>query len=91
MLLLTTACLSRVVKSYWLLNWLDVMIHFTFNTKTSDCLSVLKVGLPGQNQAIHNDILEGWFAKERSGEHQQGVEPTTQDPKLGGLQSVDEK
>lgn len=77
------------MSGYWLLSWLDEIIHFTFNTKNSDYLSVLKVGLPSQNQSIYNDILEGRFAKERSGEHQQSVEPTSQDPKLGILSVYD--
>lgn len=30
---------------------------------------------PCKDQTIDNDILEGWFAKQSSGEHQKGVEP----------------
>lgn len=35
-----------------------------------------QMSLPCENQSINNDVLEGRFAKQRSGEHQQGVEPS---------------
>lgn len=31
---------------------------------------------PSEHQSVNDDILEGRFAKQRCGEHQQGVEPT---------------
>lgn len=89
MLLLKIACLSRVMCSKGhLASW-----TYTFHMQhkqhyvNSDNMSIHTAGLPGENQAIHDDILEGRFAKERCGEHQQGVEPTSQDPK-SGLPSV---
>lgn len=32
---------------------------------------------PSKYQSINDDVLEGRFAKQRCGEHQQGVEPTS--------------
>lgn len=31
---------------------------------------------PSEYQTVNNDILEGRFAKQSCGEHQEGVEPT---------------
>lgn len=38
--------------------------------------------LPSQHQSIDDDVLEGRFAKQRCGEHQQGVEPTSRHHKV---------
>lgn len=43
--------------------------------KGTSSLLINQMSLPGENQPINNDVLEGWFAKQRSGQHQQGVEP----------------
>lgn len=42
------------------------LVSFCFNKEMDS---------PCKDQTIDNDILEGWFAKQSSGEHQKGVEP----------------